>query len=565
MAKWIYFFGGGKAEGKKEMKNLLGGKGANLAEMTNAKLPVPAGFTITTDCCIYYSKNKKWPTELQKQIEANVKKLEKVNKKVFGSDKNPLLVSVRSGSRASMPGMMDTVLNLGLNDKTIVGLASKTGNPRMAYDSYRRFINMFGDVVMGVSHEHFEYQMDQIKKEVCVKQDTDLSAEDLMTLCKRYEEVVKKHAGKSFPQNPMKQLEMAINAVFGSWDGKRAVYYRQMNNIPNEWGTAVNVQTMVFGNMGETSGTGVAFTRNPATGQKEYYGECLVNAQGEDVVAGIRTPQPIHSLKEVVPKAYSELLAVYGQLEKHYKDVQDFEFTIEEGKLYLLQTRDGKRTAQAAIKIAVDMVDEKLISMETGILRVDPEMLNHLLHMQIDPKEKLEVIAKGLPASPGAAMGKVVFSAEDAVEWVYERDEQVILVRNETSPEDIEGMDVAFGILTAKGGMTSHAAVVARGMGKCCVAGAETINVNEREKKFSIGGITVKEGDTITLNGNTGDVILGQATLIEPEISGEFRCTQPGVVRSTPFWGSNRTSGVGRGRTGDQYVGSQKVTKILEK
>ena len=523
MAKWVYFFGAKKAEGKKDMKNLLGGKGANLAEMTNAGLPVPPGFTITTESCVYFSNKGKWPAGLESQIKSNVKKLEKITGKVFGSNTNPLLLSVRSGARASMPGMMDTVLNLGLNDKTVEALSKKTDNPRMAYDSYRRFINMFADVVMGVSHEYFEREMDKMKKKVQAAVDTDLSVDDLKKLCIKYEEVVKRHAGKSFPKNPEKQLELAINAVFRSWNGKRALYYRKMNNIPNDWGTAVNVQTMVFGNMGETSGTGVAFTRNPATGKKEYYGECLINAQGEDVVAGIRTPQPIDSLKEPMPQAYKELIKVYETLEKHYKDMQDFEFTIEEGKLYILQTRDGKRTAQAAVKIAADMVAEKLICKQEAIMRVDPEMLNHMLHKQIDPSCKLKKIAKGLPASPGAACGIAVFTAEDAVDWVHERGDRVILVRNETSPEDIEGMDVSAGILTAKGGMTSHAAVVARGMGKCCVAGCESINVDEKAKKFSIGNVTVKQGDMISLNGSTGEVILGKANMIKPEISGEFK------------------------------------------
>jgi pyruvate, orthophosphate dikinase len=522
MAKWIYFFGAGKAEGNVKMKELLGGKGANLADMTNAKLPVPPGFTITTDACIYYSQNKRWPTGLDKLVADYMKKLEKAAGKQFGSESNPLLVSVRSGARASMPGMMDTVLNLGLNDKTVVGLARKTGNERMAWDSYRRFINMFGDVVMGVSHEYFEHQMTELKKSRGAKQDTDLTAADLKELVVRYKEVVKTAMGKSFPDDPMKQLELAINAVFGSWDGKRAIAYRRINGIPHTWGTAVNVQAMVFGNMGDTSGTGVGFTRNPATGQPEHYGECLINAQGEDVVAGIRTPQPIDSLKEVVPQAYKELIEVYTKLEQHYREMQDFEFTIEEGKLYMLQTRTGKRTAQAAVKIAVDMFSEGLISKDEAILRVPADQLNHLLHKQIDTTQKLNVIAKGLPASPGAAVGVVVFTAEDAVEWAHTKDVKVILVRNETSPEDIEGMNIAKGILTAKGGMTSHAAVVARGMGKCCVAGCETIHVDEKGKKFSIGNTVVREGDVISLNGSTGEVILGEAKLVEPEVSGEF-------------------------------------------
>jgi pyruvate, orthophosphate dikinase len=522
MTKWIYFFGNERAEGNVKMKELLGGKGANLADMTNAKLPVPPGFTITTEACIFYSENKKWPKGLDKDIADYMRKLEKATGKVFGSESNPLLVSVRSGARASMPGMMDTVLNLGLNDKTVVGLAKRTNNDRMAWDSYRRFINMFGDVVMGVSHEYFEHQMTELKNARGVKLDTELAAADLKALVGRYKEVVKKATGKSFPDEPMKQLELAVNAVFGSWDGKRAIAYRRIHGIPHTWGTAVNVQAMVFGNMGDTSGTGVGFTRNPATGQRETYGECLINAQGEDVVAGIRTPQPISSLEEVVPQAYKDLIAVYKKLEEHYREMQDFEFTIEEGKLYMLQTRNGKRTAHAAVKIAVDMVKEKLITREESILRVPADQLNHLLHKQIDTTQKLNVIAKGLPASPGAAVGLVVFTAEDAVEWAHTKDAKVILVRNETSPEDIEGMNIAKGILTAKGGMTSHAAVVARGMGKCCVAGCESIHVDEKGKKFSIGQTVVREGDLISLNGSTGEVILGEAKLVEPKVSGEF-------------------------------------------
>ncbi|MFH0863351.1 MAG: pyruvate, phosphate dikinase, partial [Candidatus Altiarchaeota archaeon] len=520
--KWVYFFGNGKAEGNVKMKDLLGGKGANLADMTNAKLPVPPGFTITTEACIYYSANKKWPQGLDRNVAEYMRKLEKATGKQFGSDRNPLLVSVRSGARASMPGMMDTVLNLGLNDKTVVALGKKTGNERMAWDSYRRFINMFGDVVMGVSHEFFEHEMTQLKRARNVRQDTDLTTEDLNALVQTYKEVFKKHASTIFPDDPMKQLELSINAVFRSWDGKRAIAYRRMNNIPHTWGTAVNVQSMVFGNMGDTSGTGVGFTRNPATGEREQYGECLINAQGEDVVAGIRTPQPIESLKEVVPQAYKDLVDVYQKLERHYREMQDFEFTIEEGKLYMLQTRTGKRTAQAAIRIAVEMVGERLISRAEAILRVPADQLNHLLHKQIDTTQKLNVIAKGLPASPGAAVGQVVFTAEDAVEWAQTKDANVILVRNETSPEDIEGMDTAKGILTAKGCMTSHAAVVARGMGKCCVAGCEAISVDEKAKKFTVGGNVIREGDVISLNGSTGEVILGAAKLVEPKVSGEF-------------------------------------------
>ncbi len=521
--KNVYFFGGGKAEGNKEMRDLLGGKGANLAEMTNAGLPVPPGFTITTDACIHYSETNKYPEGMDKQVEDAITKLEKVSGKILNDEKNPLLVSVRSGAKFSMPGMMDTVLNLGMNDKTVVGLAEKTKNKRMAYDSYRRFINMFGDVVMGVSHEFFEHKMDELKKEKGVKQDTDLTSEDLMELVERYKKVVIKYAGKSFPLDPREQLIMSINAVFGSWSNPRAKTYRRLNDLPDNLGTAVNVQTMVFGNMGDTSGTGVSFTRNPATGTIEHYGECLINAQGEDVVAGIRTPQPIESLEPVVPQAYKELIEVYDTLEKHYKEMQDFEFTIEEGKLYILQTRSGKRTVQAAIKIAVDMEKEGLITKEEAVLRVPPAQLDHLLHPTIDPDADCNIIAKGLPASPGAALGKVVFTAEDAVDWKHERDEKVILVRTETSPEDIEGMDAANGILTARGGMTSHAAVVARGMGKCCVAGCEKIHIDYKKKQFTVGKTIVNEGDLITLNGNTGELILGEVDLIKPELKGEFK------------------------------------------
>ncbi|MFH1403487.1 MAG: pyruvate, phosphate dikinase [Candidatus Altiarchaeota archaeon] len=521
--KYVYFFGGGKADGNRRMKDLLGGKGANLAEMTNAKLPVPPGLTITTEACIHFSKNKKYPAGMEKQVDDALKKLEKVTGKKFGSKENPLLVSVRSGAKFSMPGMMNTVLNLGLNDDAVEGLAKKTGNPRMAYDSYRRFINMFGDVVMGVDHEHFEHEISKLKRDRGVRLDTELNVEDLKVLCGEYKRVVVKHAGKSFPLDPKKQLYLAINAVFKSWDLPRAKSYRRIHDIPDDLGTAVNVQTMVFGNMGDTSGTGVAFTRNPATGEKEYYGECLVNAQGEDVVAGIRTPLPIESLKNTMPHAYEELLQVYKKLEQHYHEMQDFEFTIEEGELYILQTRDGKRTAAAAVKIAVDMVNEGLITKEEAIMRVAPATLDQLLHPCIDPKAKCNIIAKGLPASPGAAVGKVVFTAEDAYDWKHERDENVILVRIETSPEDIEGMVAARGILTARGGMTSHAAVVARGMGKCCVAGCEKINVDYKNKQFTCGHNVIKEGDMIALNGNTGEVILGKVELMEPELKGEFR------------------------------------------
>ncbi|VVB54306.1 Phosphoenolpyruvate synthase [uncultured archaeon] len=521
--KYVYFFGNGKAEGKADMKSTLGGKGANLAEMTNIGLPVPPGFTITTDCCnLYYANNKKWAPGLEQEVEANIKLLEKTTGKQFGSKTNPLLVSVRSGAKFSMPGMMDTVLNLGLNDNTVEALASATKNPRMAYDSYRRFINMFGDVVMGVAHEKFEEQLSEVKRKLKVKVDTELTVDALKNVVERYKALIHEEKGRSFPTDPREQLTMSINAVFESWNTPRAKTYRKLHDIPDNLGTAVNVQSMVFGNMGDDSGTGVAFTRNPATGVKEYYGECLINAQGEDVVAGIRTPLPIKSLEKTMPKAYKQLLQVYSTLEKHYKDMQDFEFTIEHGVLYMLQTRNGKRTAQAAVKIAVDMEKEGLIKKDEAVLRVDPNQLDKLLHKGIDVNAKLDVIAKGLPASPGAAVGKVVFSADDAFEWA-DKGEKVILVRNETSPEDIHGMAAAQGILTARGGMTSHAAVVARGMGKCCVAGAEKVVVDAKAKKFTVGQYTVVEGEVIALNGNTGEVILGEVSLVEPKLTGEFK------------------------------------------
>ncbi len=521
--KFVYFFGGGKADGKTEMKDLLGGKGANLAEMTNIGLPVPPGFTITTEVCkLYYKNNRKYPAGLDKQIEENLKKLEKVAGKQFGGTKNPLLVSVRSGAKFSMPGMMDTVLNLGLNDETLQALIKRTKNERFGYDSYRRFINMFGDVVMGVEHEAFEEELTAVKKKYNAKLDTDLKVAALKEVVERYKAVIKRRAGKNFPNDPREQLKMAIDAVFGSWNTKRAITYRKINKIPDDLGTAVNIQAMVYGNMGSDSGTGVSFTRNPASGKKEHYGEYLINAQGEDVVAGIRTPKAIDDLKKDIPHAYKELIKVYEILEKHYKDIQDFEFTIEKGELYILQTRTGKRTAQAAVKAAVDMVKEKLIDKKTAVLRVDPEQLNQLLHKRIDVDAKLEVIAKGLPASPGAAVGKVVFTADDA-EKMAEEGEKVILVRTETSPDDIHGMVASQGILTARGGMTSHAAVVARGMGKCCVAGCEKISVDYKKKLFTTDKYTVKEGEVIAINGNTGEVILGEVQLIEPEMTGEFR------------------------------------------
>ncbi len=522
--KYVYFFGGGKAEGSAKMRMLLGGKGANLAEMTNIGVPVPPGFTISTEvCAYYYSHGKKYPSTLKAEVDKNLAKLEKTMKKGFGDAENPLLVSVRSGAPVSMPGMMDTILNLGLNDKTVEGLAKKANNPRFAWDSYRRFIQMFGNVVLGIEHAKFEHILEQVKEEKGVKLDTELDVDALKEIVDRYKALVKKEKGFDLPQDPRKQLDMAIDAVFSSWDNPRAITYRKLNEIPDDLGTAVNVQTMVFGNLGPTSGTGVAFTRDPSTGERKFFGEFLINAQGEDVVAGIRTPEPIEQLANEMPKVYKQLVQVYKKLEKHYRDMQDLEFTVEDGVLYLLQTRNGKRTAKAAVRIAVEMVKEKLISKEEAVLRVAPSQLDQLLHPMIDAKQDLKVIAKGLPASPGAAVGEVVFTAEDAIAK-KNAGEKVVLVRLETSPEDVGGMAAAEGILTARGGMTSHAAVVGRGMGKCCVVGCGDITVYEEEKKFiTKDGVEVKEGDWISLNGSTGEVYLGKAKLIEPEIAGEFK------------------------------------------
>ncbi|MGC8769177.1 pyruvate, phosphate dikinase [Calditerrivibrio sp.] len=521
MVKYVYFFGNGKAEGDGSDKNLLGGKGAGLAEMTNLGIPVPPGFTITTEACIAYQKNKTYPEGMWEQTLEALKKLEETTKKKFGSNENPLLVSVRSGARVSMPGMMDTILNLGLNDETVKGLATSSNNERFAYDSYRRFIQMFSNVVLGVEHSKFEKLISEVKKGKGYSLDTDLTAEDWKGLVEKFKALVQNETGKPFPQDVMEQLKLAINAVFDSWDNQRAKTYRKINKIPDDWGTAVNVVAMVFGNMGNDSGTGVAFTRNPSTGEKEFFGEFLINAQGEDVVAGIRTPEPISRLKDEMPGVFAQLEEVYKKLESHYKDMQDIEFTVERGVLYMLQTRSGKRTARAAVKIAYDMYKEGLIDKKTAVLRVAPEQVDQLLHPMIDPKEKYTPIAKGLPASPGAAVGRVVFTADDAESWAA-KGEKVILVRDETSPEDIGGMHAAEGILTATGGMTSHAAVVARGMGKCCIVGCGSIHIDEDEKVFTVGNITVKEGDFITINGSTGEVILGKVKLVEPELSGEF-------------------------------------------
>ena len=520
--KRVFFFGGGKAEGNGAMKDVLGGKGAGLAEMTNLGVPVPPGFTISTEACnLYYRNRGKLPQDLKAEIAANLAKLERTIGKKLGDPKNPLLVSVRSGSKFSMPGMMDTVLNLGLNDKTVDGLARKSRNPRFAYDSYRRFLMMFSDVVLGLSKSNFEHIFDAKKQERAAAYDVDLTPEDLMDLCGKFKALVKERLKREFPQDPLVQLELARDAVFRSWNNDRAKYYRKTNGIPDDIGTAVNVQAMVFGNMGDDCATGVGFTRNPATGAKEFYGEYLVNAQGEDVVAGIRTPHQIRDMKKELPRVFDQLMRITAKLEKHYKDVQDFEFTIEGNTLYMLQTRNGKRTAAAAVKIAVDMVKEKLLTKEEALLRLEPQQIDQLLHPVIDPKAKLDVVAKGLPASPGAATGAAVFHADKAVEWATEG-KDVILVRKETSPDDIHGMDVARGILTAKGGMTSHAAVVARQMGKTCVAGCDAIDVDETTNRFMVGGKVVREGDFISLNGTTGEVILGKVPLIAPAMSGSF-------------------------------------------
>ncbi len=518
--KHVYLF----SEGNASMRELLGGKGANLAEMTNLGIPVPTGFTVTTEACIkYYKDGKKLTDEVVQQITDAMEEVEKETGKKFGSEENPLLVSVRSGARVSMPGMMDTILNLGLNDKTVESLSRLTNNERFAYDSYRRFIQMFSDVVMGIDKRDFEDVLDQMKEEKGVEYDTDLTSEDLKKIVVKFKQIYKKEMKENFPQEPKEQLLAAITAVFGSWDNPRAIVYRRLNDIPGDWGTAVNVQSMVFGNMGETSGTGVAFTRNPATGENKIFGEYLINAQGEDVVAGIRTPQPIAKLKEDLPECYEEFMSIARKLEKHYKDMQDMEFTIEQSKLYFLQTRNGKRTAQSALKIAVDLVEEGTLQKEEALLKVDPKQLDTLLHPNFDEKElkAAEVIATGLPASPGAACGRIYFTAEEA-KIHHEKGEKVILVRLETSPEDIEGMVAAEGILTARGGMTSHAAVVARGMGTCCVAGCSEIAINEKEKYFNAAGKTYKEGDYISLDGSTGKVYGESIKTVAPEISGYF-------------------------------------------
>jgi pyruvate,orthophosphate dikinase len=521
--KYVYLFADGKAEGTGKMKDLLGGKGAGLAEMTNAELPVPPGFTITTEACTaYYSAGEKFPDGMWDEALAALQKVEQSTGKKLGGAENPLLVSVRSGAKFSMPGMMDTVLNLGLNDQTRAALAKLTGNERFSYDAYRRFIQLFGKIVMGINSEKFEHKFDEYKKKLGVTEDTRVDAETLAAIVEDYKKIVKRETGRDFPTDPLKQLELAIRAVFASWNGRRAKDYRRVNKISDDLGTGVNVQMMVFGNMGEDSGTGVAFTRDVATGEKMLYGEFLQNAQGEDVVAGIRTPKKIAELKEVMPEVYEQFSQVAERLEKHYKDVQDLEFTIERGNLYMLQTRNAKRTGPAAVRIAVEMVEEGLIDKATAVQRVEPAQLDQLLHPMIDPKVPLDVIAVGLPASPGAASGKVVFDP-DTAEEMGKSGQKVILVRTETSPEDFHGMVAARAILTSRGGMTSHAAVVARGMGKCCVAGCGDVAVEYANQQFTVNGLVVKKGEWITLDGSTGRVIIGQVPLIEPEIGGQFK------------------------------------------
>lgn len=530
--KLVYFFGDGKAEGRADMKELLGGKGANLAEMTNLGVPVPAGFTISTEVCTYYDKNnKRYPDGLEETVRENLKMTEKIMGASFGDVDNPLLVSVRSGARVSMPGMMDTVLNLGLNEDTVLGLIKQSRNERFGYDSYRRFIQMYSNVVMGMNGEVLEEILEEKKQKKGVEKDTDLNGSDLKELVSEFKDKVREVVGRPFPDDIHEQLWGAIGAVFDSWKIPRAITYRKLNDISGHWGTAVNICSMVYGNMGDDSSTGVAFTRDPSTGESIFFGEFLVNAQGEDVVAGIRTPQPINragskhsalpSMEEVMPDAYNALVDVYKKLEKHYRDMQDIEFTVQKGKLWMLQTRTGKRTAGAAVKIAVDMVSEGLIDEKEAVRRVDPAQLDQLLHPMLDPKAEKNVLTKGLPASPGAAFGQVVFSAEDA-EAAAKLGLNVILVRRETSPEDIHGMHAAQGILTAKGGMTSHAAVVARGMGRCCVAGAGEIKIDYKSEQFTVHRTVVKKGDLITLDGSTGEVILDKVPTIQPELSGDF-------------------------------------------
>ena len=577
MAKMVYLF----EEGDASMRNLLGGKGANLAEMTKLGLPIPQGFTVTTEACTdYYNQNRTISEDIQKQIFEALAKLEEKQGKKFGDTESPLLVSVRSGARASMPGMMDTILNLGLNDIAVEGFAAKTGNPRFAYDSYRRFIQMFSDVVMEVPKSHFERVLDEIKDAKGVKFDMDLTADDLKEVIAKFKAIYKDKMGEDFPQDPKTQLMEAVKAVFRSWDNERAIVYRRMNDIPGDWGTAVNVQAMVFGNMGETSGTGVAFTRNPSTGEKGIYGEYLINAQGEDVVAGIRTPQPITKLQEDMPDAYQQFMDIAMKLEEHYRDMQDMEFTIEDGKLFFLQTRNGKRTAQAALQIACDLVDEGKITPEEAVMRIEAKSLDQLLHptFDADALKAGKVIGQALPASPGAAAGKVYFTAEDAKAAHEEKGERVILVRLETSPEDIEGMHAAEGILTVRGGMTSHAAVVARGMGTACVSGCGEIAINEEDKVFELAGEVIREGDYISLDGSTGKIYLGDIKTVEASVTGNFgrimewadkyRVLKVRTNADTPADAANAikygAEGIGLCRTEHMFFEPDRIPKIRQ-
>ena len=575
--KFVYLF----SEGNGNMRELLGGKGANLAEMTNLGMPVPQGFTVTTEACTqYYKDGQEINDDIKTQIFDHMKKMEEISGKKFGDPENPLLVSVRSGARASMPGMMDTILNLGLNDEVVEGFAKKTGNPRFAYDSYRRFIQMYSDVVMEVGKKYFEELIDEMKEKKGVTLDTELDADDLKELANQFKAEYKAKLGVDFPTDPAEQLMGAVKAVFRSWDNPRAIYYRRMNDIPSDWGTAVNVQMMVFGNMGDTSGTGVAFSRNPSTGEKGLFGEYLMNAQGEDVVAGIRTPQPITHLKETNPAVYEQFCNIVDTLEKHYRDMQDMEFTIEEGKLFMLQTRNGKRTPAAALQIACDLVDEGMRTPEEAVAMIEPRSLDALLHPTFDAAalKAASPIGSALPASPGAACGKVVFTADDATEWATEKGEDVILVRLETSPEDIEGMNYAQGILTVRGGMTSHAAVVARGMGRCCVSGCGDIKINEEEKVFTLGGKTFHEGDYISLDGSTGNIYGEAIPTVEASISGnfdrimkwadEFRTLQVRTNADTPRDAKQARSfgaeGIGLCRTEHMFFDADRIKAMRE-
>tara|TARA_B100000749_G_scaffold280887_2_gene280012 strand:+ start:71885 stop:74605 length:2721 start_codon:yes stop_codon:yes gene_type:complete len=586
--KSVFYFSAGEAEGSASMKNTLGGKGANLAEMTSLGLPVPPGFTISTEMCeVFYKNGEQLPEELKKSVLEALGRVEAKLGKKFGDVNNPLLVSVRSGARVSMPGMMDTVLNLGLNKDTLKGLADQSGNQRFAWDSYRRFLQMYSNVVMGMNVSFLEVHLEDLKETKGYNLDTELTVEDLQSICEKYKKEILNSTGKSFPEDPFDQLWGAITAVFKSWNTARAVTYRQLHGIPASWGTAVNIQSMVFGNMGDDCATGVAFTRDPSTGEKKFYGEFLVNAQGEDVVAGIRTPQPItkkdatgtgmKSLEEAMPGPYGQLVEVYQKLEKHYRDMQDIEFTIENEQLWMLQTRNGKRTAAAGLKIACDMIDEKLITEEEALMRIEASGLDQLLHPQLDPDAERNIIAKGLPASPGGAVGKVVFSSEDAVK-ASESGEKCILVRVETSPEDIEGMVAAQGILTSRGGMTSHAAVVARGMGKCCVAGCGDVDVNYDKKEFRANGYVIREGEIITLDGSTGEVLSGEVSTIEPKLDGDFqrlmkladknRTMQVRTNADTPHDAETARNfgaeGIGLCRTEHMFFGPDRIDAVRE-